>query len=244
MRQPLRAGQAWAGKLPAGGTIEMVAAAPGAGVAWFAWSSTDPFEQVSDAYTFMELRQTHPRVGDCLFSTLRRPLLTLLRDDVSPGLDLLRHDAWFARETALELLGAATPALPCPLAADWPFALNVFARTMITPDGRLVPQPALAYPGAAVTLRAAADLTSPHWPPARRMRTRHFWILASLAGASVMEWRGSDDLGQSVLAPPLTATNAAIGRRDLSADDADKVRPLAGRARWPAILQWPPCCPG
>ena len=75
MRRPLGAGQAWAGLLPAGGTVDITAAATGAGVAWFAWSVADPFEQVSDAYTFMELRKTHPRVGDALFSTLRRPRL-------------------------------------------------------------------------------------------------------------------------------------------------------------------------
>jgi len=156
----LAAGQAWAGLLPAGGTIDIIAASAGAGLAWFAWSATDPFEQVSDAYTFMELRRTHPRVGDALFSTLRRPLLTLVRDDVAPGLDLLRHDAWVAREMAVGLLQPVVTAagLASPLAADWPFALNVFARTAVAPDGRLMPQPALAYSGAVVTLRAAADL--------------------------------------------------------------------------------------
>jgi uncharacterized protein YcgI (DUF1989 family) len=160
MRHLLGAGQAWAGLLPAGGTIDIIAAAAGAGVAWFAWSATDPFEQVSDAYTFMELRRTHPRVGDPLFSTLRRPLLALVRDDVAPGLDLLRHDAWVSRETAVTLLPpvAAAAGLACPLAADWPFALNVFARTVIASDGRLVPQPAPAAAGDVMTVRAAADL--------------------------------------------------------------------------------------
>ena len=160
MRHLLRAGQAWAGLLQAGGTMDITAAATGAGVAWFAWSATDPFEQVSDAYTFMELRRTHPRVGDALFSTLRRPLMVLVRDDVPPGLDLLRHDAWLTRQVGIGLLQPAVldAGLACPLAADWPFALNVFARTLIDTDGKLVPQLAPAYAGAVMTLRAAADL--------------------------------------------------------------------------------------
>ena len=140
--------------------MHITAAATGAGVAWFAWSATDPFEQVSDAYTFMELRKTHPHVGDALFSTLRRPLLVLVRDDVAPGLDLLRHDAWLTRQAAIGLLQPVVydAGLICPLAADWPFALNVFARTLIDTDGKLVPQLAPAYAGAVMTLRAAADL--------------------------------------------------------------------------------------
>jgi Domain of unknown function (DUF1989) len=106
---------------------------PGAGAAFFAWAQRDPFEQFSDAYTFMELRWARPRVGDSLYSTLRRPIVTIQRDDAGQSVDLLRHDVWWLRDQYVCLLSkeAAARSVPAPELPDWPFAVNLFARTLV-----------------------------------------------------------------------------------------------------------------
>src|ERR1700730_2685097 len=93
-RCTLSPSQTWLDVIAAGSRIGFCARGPGAGVVMFAWSYADPDEQLSDAYTFMELRQVCPRVGDQLYSTFRRPMLSVLRDDPGQSVDLLRHDRW------------------------------------------------------------------------------------------------------------------------------------------------------
>ena len=79
----------------------------------------------------MELRRAWPRVKDRLFSTCRRPLLEILSDSASPVIDLLRHDAWMTRQQMLEIIGRlqADKEFPAPGQHDWPFSINLFART-------------------------------------------------------------------------------------------------------------------
>lgn len=102
----LSSGQVFACLVGAGTRLSIKTLADSSGACLFAWSAADPFEQLSDAYTFMELRRVWPRVKDHLFSTCRRPLFEILSDSASPAIDLLRHDAWMRRKHMLEIIGA------------------------------------------------------------------------------------------------------------------------------------------
>jgi len=121
---------------------------------------TDPYEQLSDAYTFMELRRARPSVGDHLYSTLRRPMLSLERDDAGHGIDLLRHDYWWTRDKCREALAdeAKTNGIASPLRCDWPYALNVFARTRIGEGGDLIDDPVATTQGTRIELRTRFDV--------------------------------------------------------------------------------------
>ena len=125
--------------LAAGQTLEVRAGGAGAGAALFAWAAADPYEQLSDAYTFMELRRIRPRVGDTLYSTLRRPLLRVARDEAGNGIDLLIHDLWWPRADYVRLaMEAGTREhLAGPVQANWPFAVNLFATTTVDSSGTL-----------------------------------------------------------------------------------------------------------
>jgi uncharacterized protein YcgI (DUF1989 family) len=151
---PLAPSQSWLANIPAGMKLGFEARGPGAGAAFFAWAHRDPFEQLSDAYTFMELRWARPRVGDSLYSTLRRPILTIQRDDAGQSVDLLRHDVWWPREEYVCLLSkeAAARSFPAPELRDWPFAVNLFARTLVGADGTLMTDVSAAVDGARIEL--------------------------------------------------------------------------------------------
>jgi uncharacterized protein YcgI (DUF1989 family) len=156
----LSGSQTWLAIVRAGSRIDLTARGPGVGAAIFAWSVTDPYEQLSDAYTFMELRRARPSVGDHLYSTLRRPMLSLERDDAGHGIDLLRHDTWWPRETCRDALAAQAEAngILSPLRGDWPYALNVFARTRIGEGGDLIDDPVATAQGTRIELRARFDV--------------------------------------------------------------------------------------
>jgi uncharacterized protein YcgI (DUF1989 family) len=144
----------------AGSRIAFSASGPGAGAAVFVWSSTDPYEQLSDAYTFMELRKVRPDVGDHLFSTLRRPILTVVRDDLEHSIDLLRHDHWYPRGVCLDHLGemAKAKSVRSPLTRDWPYAINIFARTLVSDDGILTDAAVGTSEGSRVEFVARFDV--------------------------------------------------------------------------------------
>ena len=76
--EPLSSGQVFATLIWVGTWISIKTLADSSGACLFAWSSSDSFDQLSDAYTFMELRRAWPQVKDRLFSTCRRPLLEIL----------------------------------------------------------------------------------------------------------------------------------------------------------------------
>ena len=159
-RVPLAPSQSWLASIPAGVRLGFEARGPGAGAAFFAWAQRDPFEQLSDAYTFMELRRAHPRVGDRLYSTLRRPIVTIQRDEAGQSIDLLRHDAWWPRDQYVCLLSkeAAARSLPAPELPDWPFAVNLFARTLVGADGMLTADASAVVDGAKIELITGFDV--------------------------------------------------------------------------------------
>ena len=156
----LSASQTWLEIVRAGSRIDLTARGSGVGAAIFSWSVIDPYEQLSDAYTFMELRRARPSVGDDLYSTLRRPMLSLERDDVGHGIDLLRHDTWWPRGSCRDALAehAKTNGILSPLRSDWPYALNVFARTRIGESGDLIDDPVITQQGTRIELRARFDV--------------------------------------------------------------------------------------
>lgn len=151
---------AWVVAAPAGSSIGFLAAEQGAGAALFAWSQADPYEQLSDAYTFMERRKIYPGAGDHLYSTLRRPILTVTLDEPGQCIDMLRHDHWHPRSVCAEVLGSKAQAksLWSPRLREWPYALNIFARTMVSTSGELS-DAALSVPeGSYVELTARSDV--------------------------------------------------------------------------------------
>jgi uncharacterized protein YcgI (DUF1989 family) len=156
----LSASESWLEIVRAGSRLDLTACGAGVGAAIFAWSLTDPYEQLSDAYTFMELRRARPSVGDHLYSTLRRPMLSLERDDAGHGVDLLRHDYWWPRDKCRDALAEQAEAngIPSPLRRDWPYALNLFARTLIGEGGDLIDDPVVTQQGSRIELRARFDV--------------------------------------------------------------------------------------
>jgi uncharacterized protein len=135
--------QTWLDIVRAGSYLGFKARGPGVGAAIFSWSHADPYEQLSDAHTFMELRRVRPAVGDQFYTTLRRPILSLKRDDLGHSIDLLRHDCWWSRARCLDALveEAKVKAILAPLRRDWPYAVNIFARTRVGDNGDLIDDP-------------------------------------------------------------------------------------------------------
>ncbi|MBV8226501.1 MAG: DUF1989 domain-containing protein [Verrucomicrobia bacterium] len=157
----LSSGQVFASLVGAGTRLSIKTLADSSGACLFAWSAADPFDQLSDAYTFMELRRVWPQVKDCLFSTCRRPLFEILADSASPAIDLLRHNAWMKRKHMLETIGGFLhPAeeFSAPVQHAWPFPVNLFARTRMDRDGVLTSVPEVARRDHQIQLRAMTDL--------------------------------------------------------------------------------------
>jgi uncharacterized protein YcgI (DUF1989 family) len=158
--QTLSASQTWMGIVGAGSHIGFKARGPGVGAAIFSWSHADPYEQLSDAYTFMELRRVQPAVGDQFYSTLRRPILSLARDDSGHGIDLLRHDCWWPRAQCLDALveEARAKSILAPLRRDWPYAVNIFARTRVGDNSDLIDDPVVTMEGSHIEFVVEFDV--------------------------------------------------------------------------------------
>ena len=157
----LSSGRVFASLIGAGVRLSIKTLADSSGACLFAWSASDPFEHLSDAYTFMELRRAWPQVKDRLFSTCRRPLFEILSDSASPAIDLLRPDAWMTRERMLETVKCffqPTKEFPMPSQHAWPFPVNLFARTRLDRDGVLTGVSDVARQDHQIQLRAIADL--------------------------------------------------------------------------------------
>jgi uncharacterized protein YcgI (DUF1989 family) len=158
--EALSSGQIFTSLVEAGTRISVKTLADSSGACLFAWSASDPFDQLSDAHTFMELRRVWPRAMDRLFSTCRRPLLEILSDSSSPLIDLLRHDAWMTRLQTLEIIKRIQPekTFPAPVQRDWPFAINLFARTQVDREGALTNNSEAAHTGHQIQMRAITDI--------------------------------------------------------------------------------------
>ena len=152
--------------LAAGERLRIVNTEGGQVVDTWAVAAGDPAEYMSMEHTRVALCKLVPAVGDELYSSRRRPLLTVLEDN-SPGI----HDTLMAAcdaerdrllgagsdqanccenyQRALAGLGLSTPIVPPPL--------NLFMNIPWSPDGTLRFLEAPAAAGDYVTLRAAID---------------------------------------------------------------------------------------
>jgi uncharacterized protein len=162
---PARRGRAV--RVPLGATVEIINPAGSQVVDTWALRSSDLAEHLSMEHTRTTLGRMIPRVGDSLFSSARRPMLTLVAD-TSPGIhdtliascDAERyrmlghvgyhdncHDNFIA---ALAELGLTAPSVPAPL--------NLFMNVPWSPDGALRFEEPRSRPGDLVRLRAETDL--------------------------------------------------------------------------------------
>jgi uncharacterized protein YcgI (DUF1989 family) len=134
----------------------------------WALARADVREYLSMEHTRTSLRKLVPAVGDHLYSSCRRPLLTLV-EDTSPGV----HDTLIAACDAerYRQLGAEGDHANCAdnfrralslqgLAADRvPSPLNLFMNIAWDEAGRLEFLPSPARSGDYVTLQAVTDVT-------------------------------------------------------------------------------------
>lgn len=166
-RGTLKASEGVAVSLAAGEQLRVVNLRGSQVVDLWAVSTSDPGEYLSMEHTRVALAKLVPRVGDDLYSSRRRPLLTFA-EDTSPGVHdtlmaacdaeryrLLGADKPHANcaenyRLALTDLGMETPVVPAPL--------NLFMNIPWTEDGSLEFRPTVARAGDHVTLTARADL--------------------------------------------------------------------------------------
>ena len=165
----LPARQGTAVVLAAGERLEIINREGGQVVDW--WALAHPRDG-EDEYASMEhtraaLRRLVPRVGDAIYSTRRRPLLTLVADS-SPGV----HDTLIAAcdPERYRLLGGAPDHPSCaqnfaaaiaehgrslPRA---PAPLNLFMAIPWSQEGELAFEPSPAQAGDSVTFQAEIDV--------------------------------------------------------------------------------------
>lgn len=132
----------------------------------FAFCQEDPEEYVHAGATRLANGRLFPRVGESFFSTRRRPILTLVEDDLDGCHDMLipacdreryrqlghedhRNCADNLRE-ALGELGYEIQTVPQPV--------NVFMPVRVTPDGSIVLEPSSSPPGTRIGFRAERDV--------------------------------------------------------------------------------------
>jgi uncharacterized protein len=127
----------------------------------------DPTERFSQARTRVYLQRLGLRVGDALWSTRDRPLLTLVDDTVGVHDLLFCGCSAFVFETFFGLPGKtgcldhlAAALAPYGVSSDAVEApLDLFMATSVAPDGELRIGRSPSFPGSHVTLRAERALT-------------------------------------------------------------------------------------
>jgi uncharacterized protein len=150
-----------------GGTAFRIVDVEGKQVAdLFAFNATDVGEHHSAMHTRAVLSRLFPRVGEAFMTNLRRPILTLERDDSPAVHDMLiapcdpeRYeglgvDGWHAScrenlERAMHELGHDDICVPA--------SINVFMNIPVAADGELGWEPAPTAAGDSITLRATMD---------------------------------------------------------------------------------------
>jgi uncharacterized protein YcgI (DUF1989 family) len=163
----LRAGQGRALKVRQGDELRIVNLGGGQVVALWALNAADPGERMSMEHTRVALGRLVPKVGDGLYSSRRRELLTLI-EDTSPG----AHDTLIAAcdPERYRQLGGSHDHPSCvanfraalterELNGDLvPSPLNLFMNIPWRRDGALEFAPSLARVGDRVTFVAELDV--------------------------------------------------------------------------------------
>jgi uncharacterized protein YcgI (DUF1989 family) len=164
----LRAREGIAVPLGSGERLRIVNTHGGQVVDTWALAQADPSEYLSMEHTRTSLAKLVPAAGDHLYSSRRRPLLTLI-EDTSPGV----HDTLIAAcdPQRYRLLGVEGYHASCAenlrhalaphaIRPDHvPAPLNLFMNIRWDDDGRLEFLPSPAQAGDYVTLQAATDVT-------------------------------------------------------------------------------------
>jgi uncharacterized protein YcgI (DUF1989 family) len=163
----LKAREGIAVPVNAGQRIRIVNLEGGQVVDTWAINADDPDERMSMEHTRASLAKLVPQVGDTLYSSSRRPIMTLV-EDTSPGV----HDTLIAAcdPERYRLLGASDDHASCAtnfrgaLAARGlqidlvPAPLNLFMNIPWDAEGRLEFKPSPARAGDQVTLAAERDV--------------------------------------------------------------------------------------
>lgn len=163
----LEAGRGLAVEVAAGHRLRVVNRSGGQVVDMWAVSPSDPTERMSMEHTRTSLSKLMPAVGDGLYSSRRRPILSLVQDS-SPGV----HDTLIAAcdSERYRQLGGSPDHANCAdnlrraLAPhgiqleSTPSPLNLFMNIPWQPDGRLDFEPAPARAGDHVTFEALIDV--------------------------------------------------------------------------------------
>jgi len=131
-----------------------------------ALNALDHTEELSPAYTRSMLNRIYLRGDDRLFSNLRRPLLTIVHDDVGrhdmlrPACDAARYELVFGMKGHRNCLDNLTGALAAYGIDRWgmPEPFNIFQNTRVDSDGNFIAQPPLSKPGDRIVLQTSADL--------------------------------------------------------------------------------------
>jgi uncharacterized protein YcgI (DUF1989 family) len=133
----------------------------------WAFNAADPHEWLSMEHTRSVTSRLVPRVGDCLVSTRRRPMLRFLAD-TSPG----RHDTLLCacnhalyvglgctsyHRSCEDNLHEALGELSIRIAAT-PAPFNLFMNVPVTGEGGILREPPVSRPGDAVEFRAEIPL--------------------------------------------------------------------------------------
>lgn len=153
-------------QISAGQSVEIVNTYGSQAVDTWAFCASDPTEFMSMERTRSRLSRTTPQVGDALFTTRRRAILTMT-EDTSPGI----HDTLLCAcsPELYQELGCSDDHRSCQgnlheaLAAIGisvgfpPAPLNLFMNVAVGPGGDVIHAAPRSSPGDRVTLRAEMD---------------------------------------------------------------------------------------
>lgn len=132
-----------------------------------AWQRDDPGEYLSPAHTVSCNASIRLEVGSQLFTNRRNPIFTILADDVGkhdvivPCCDRERYARDYGLHDHPHCLGNLHQArdllgLTVPLHGE--LAWNVFMHNRVTPEGKVVTDPASHPAGSKIVLRAELDV--------------------------------------------------------------------------------------
>jgi uncharacterized protein len=129
-------------------------------------SLADRHEFLDTTRTCSMLNRIYFRLGDRLFTNLRRPILEVVRDDVGrhdmqmAACDQRRYELDFGVEGHPNCLANLTQALAAYGFEPWqvPHPVNLFQSTPLQPDGSFIQLPARSRPGDCVELRVLMDV--------------------------------------------------------------------------------------
>jgi uncharacterized protein YcgI (DUF1989 family) len=134
-----------------------------------AWRRGDVSEYMSPAYTVSCNASIRLDAGSQLFTNRRNPIFTILRDDVGkhdivvPCCDPERYSRDFGEHdhsSCLRNLEQARDLLGESFDIRGEQAWNVFMHNRVTPEGKVVTDPAAHPAGATITLRAEMDVVA------------------------------------------------------------------------------------